>query len=135
MPGSSGPAPLVTWKRTLVALLAAAAVFSVVFAAAASLVVDGASLASGSDAVEACDDDFHFAFNINDGEITQVTVSDIASLCGGGALSITLTDESNAVVGSGSGTVPPGGGSLAVSISPHPATSSVYHEHVAIVGP
>jgi hypothetical protein len=135
MPEHSGPAPLITWKRVLVAMLAAAAVFGVVFAAAASLVVDGASLASGSDAVEACDNDFHFAFTVSDGEVTHVTIDDIASPCGGGELSITLTDESNAVVGSGSGTVASGSSSLTVPISPHPSVSSVYHEHVAIVGP
>jgi hypothetical protein len=123
-------------KRLWLAVLAGVVVFGAIYAVATTLTLDAAGLASGSDSVEPCDNSFSFSFtrNSND-EITQVTIGGIAPECGGGALSLTLTNSSNVAVGGGVGTVPLSGGSLVVPIAAQPATVAVYHEYVSIVGP
>ncbi len=136
MPVNTGPvSKIMTWKRALLAVLAASAVFGTVFAFATSLTVHGAGLATGADGVGACDSNgFTYSFAFNNDEVTQVTIGDIAAACTSGHLSITLTDASNVAVGSGSDTVP-SSSEMTVSIPQNPTTWSVVHEYVSIVGP
>jgi hypothetical protein len=96
----------------------AVAAASTACAAAASLTFGSENLSSGSAAVTACTglSSLSATRNVdNSGNVTQVVVPSLPAGCAGETISITLVDGSNASLGSASGTVPAGGGSITFS--------------------
>lgn len=129
-------------KRILVALAAGVLVFATLFGLAATLSVGAADLAAGSSVVGSCDPDgvttsYANAWDSTDSryEVTSVTVNGIADACDGKTLGVSLTDSGNALLASGSVTVPTDVGTSATvgSLSPSdPAASAVTNVHVVI---
>jgi hypothetical protein len=101
-------------RRTLAGILAGLTVFGAVFAMAASLGGITSGTVGADDAVVAsCDTDgvttdYASSWDATDEryEVTAVTVGGINNNCDGKTLSVSLTDESGAQIGSGSVTVP-----------------------------
>lgn len=129
-------------RRVMVGLVAATAAFAAVHAAAASLTVTSDLLGAGSAGVSSCDADgvstaYTTGFDATAGyTVTQVTVTGIASGCGGLAVRVTLANSANASVGGGGPvTVPGGGGSVVVPITGTVAVSAVNNVHVVISQP
>jgi hypothetical protein len=123
--------------RRVAPVLAAAAVglLALAYGAAASLGIGSASLGAGDAAVQRCDTSFTRSLTVSGGNVTQVTIGDVASACGGGQMTVVLTNASGAKVGDGSAGVPSGGGSVTVPIDEQPSVGSVRNVHVAVVGP
>jgi hypothetical protein len=96
----------------------AVAAASTACAAAASLTFGSENLSSGSAAVTACTglSSLSATRNVdNGGNVTQVVVPSLPAGCAGETISITLVNGSNASLGSSTGTVPAGGGSMTFS--------------------
>lgn len=110
-------------------------------AVAALLGPNADDLGAGDAVVSACDaDGFVPTYVIQlgiDGEyhVVSVSVGGIAPACGGGQLSLTLTQGTTPVGSGGPVTVPSGGGSVSVSITDQPLADSVDHIHVVVTGP
>lgn len=133
--------------RRVAPVLAAAAVglLALAYGAAASLGISSASLGAGGASVQRCDTSpsssspFTKTINLgsgaNAGKVVSVTIGDVASACGGGQMTVVLTNASGAKVGDGSAGVPSGGGSVTVPIDEQPSVGSVRDVHVAVVGP
>ncbi len=123
--------------RRVAPVLAAAAVglLALAYGAAASLGINGASLGAGGAAVQPCDTSFTRSLTVSGGNVTQVTIGDVAGACGGGQMTVVLTNASGAKVGDGSASVPSGGGSVTVPIDEQPSVGSVRNVHVVVVGP
>ncbi len=115
-------------------VLAAAAVglLALAYGAAASLGINGASLGAGGAAVQPCDTSFTRSLTVSGGNVTQVTIGDVAGACGGGQMSVVLTDSGNNKLSEGSATV--AGTSVVVSVT-QPSVGSVRNVHVVVVGP
>ena len=126
--------------RRVAPVLAAAAVglLALAYGAAASLGISSASLGAGDAAVQRCDTSFTRSLTVSGGNVTQVTIGDVASACNGGQMSVVLTNASGTSVASGGPvtvSVPSGGGSVTVPVSPQPSVGSVRNVHVVVVGP
>lgn len=124
-------------KRLILPALALTIVVGVVVASAASLAMSPGSLQAANSSVAACDSSepkFTHSFTTSDGDVTTVTVGDIAGACNGGNLRVTLTDSGGASIGSG-GPVTVTGPSHDVSIPVQPAATSVAGIHIVVVGP
>jgi hypothetical protein len=101
-------------RRTIAGVLAGLTVFGVVFAMAASLGgITSGRVGADDAAVASCDTDgvttsYASSWDATDRryEVTSVTVSGIANLCDGQTLSVSLTDSTNAQLGSGSVAIP-----------------------------
>lgn len=108
---------------------------------AASLALADGSLAAGAAPVVACDSGFTISYTTSGGNVTGVTVGDIADpACEGGALSVALTDSGGAAIASGGAvTVPTDGDAspdaVTVPVNPTPAAESVAAVAVVIAGP
>ena len=127
---------LKTIKRRLVHLGIVAAVATTAYASAATLGgVASETLGAGSAVVQSCDGDgLALSYAVVDDAVTEVIVDDIAPTCVGGRLSVTLTDASDAAIGSGdhaslSAT------SQSIAIASQPDAELVTDAHVLIVGP
>lgn len=85
--------------------------------AAATLAVGSNKLSAGNASVTSCGVTALSATRDvdNSGNVTQVNVSGIPAACAGETLSVTLANSANASLGSASGTVPAGGGSMSFS--------------------
>ena len=88
-------------RRSLLAVVGGAMVFSLVYAAAASLTVTSTDMAAGTATVAACDGNgvstsFTVAFDVTDlrYEVSTVTVGGIADACLGQDFSVTLGNGS-----------------------------------------
>ncbi|MDX6438684.1 MAG: hypothetical protein QOF45_1267 [Gaiellaceae bacterium] len=101
-------------RRTMIATIAALAVFGTVYAMAASLGgVTSTNVSADNVAIASCDSDgvssaYTTAWDSTDKryEVTAVTVSGIADACDGQTLSVSLTDTSGAQLGTGSVAIP-----------------------------
>jgi len=122
--------------RRLVGAAMAIAVAAIVCGAAASLGgLNANSLGADDAAVASCDGNgVTVAYTVVGGNVTEVTVSDIAAGCVGGQLSLTLANSSGTSIGSG-GPVSVTLGSHIVVVSPQPAASAVAAIHIVITGP
>lgn len=120
--------------RLTLVLAAAAVGLALAYGAAATLGVSSARLGAGGATVARCDDSFTRSLTVSGGNVTHVTIGDVASACGNGQMRVVLTDAGNNQVSQGSATVPAGGGSVAVSVTPV-AVGSVSKVHVVVVGP
>ena len=71
--------------------------------------------------------------NLTAGNVTSVTVGGIAATCAGGTLRVTV--DNGDVAGSGSSTVPIGGGAVTVTLSVAPAVGTAERTDLVIEGP
>lgn len=99
---------------------------TVSYAAAATLGTASGPLGTGGVAVLPCDaDGFAYTRQLDASRrITAVTISGINPACAGGTLQLTLTNASNAAIGTGSGAVN-SSGVLTVVISGAPLAADV----------
>lgn len=127
-------------KLTIAVAGAMLALPPLALAASLGLLVGG-SLGTGAAPVTACDTSFTVGYTTLGGNVTTVTVGDIADpACEAGDLSVTLVDSAGAAVASGGPTpVPTDGdtaaGSVAVSVSPQPTAESVAGVRIVVAGP
>jgi hypothetical protein len=87
-------------------------------ALASSLAIGSGTLGTAASGVARCDTGVVSAFNysaVSPFPILSVSVSGIASACGGGTLRVTV--NTGLTTSSGSGTVPAGGGSMTVTLA------------------
>ncbi len=121
------------WLRPLLALAAFLMATSASAAAFGGLGPD--ELAAGQAGVVACDlDGFTVTHVLSGSTVTDVVVGDIHADCGGGDLSVTLTDVGGSVVGAG-GPLTVSGGSVSVPVSPTPDVSTIDEHRMRILGP
>jgi hypothetical protein len=127
-----------TFLAKLLGLGLAVAAISAACAAAASLPFGSNSLSSGNTAVTACSglSSLSATRTVNNaGNVTQVNVGSIPAACAGETLSVTLVDAGNASLGSASGMVPEGGGSLSfTSFGGTVSAASLLGYRFAVVG-
>jgi hypothetical protein len=129
-------------KRLLVSLIAGTAVFGSVFAFAASLNgVDSDNLGADDDVVASCDTDgittsytVAYAAANDRWEVTHVVVGGLAALCEGETLSLTLTDSTDAVIGTASALVGPTTTSQSFDVTEDPSAEAVEDIHVVVTG-
>lgn len=113
----------------------AVSALSVACAAAASLGLASNALSAGNAAVTSCTTSLKATRTVdNSGNVTQVDVGSIPAACAGATLSVTLVGSSNASLGSASGTVPTGGGTVSLSGFGTVAASSLTGYAFAVVG-
>jgi hypothetical protein len=123
--------------KALGTALAAAAAFAAC-GAAATLAVGSQKLSSGNASVTSCGVASLSATRKvdNSGNVTQVDVSGLPAACAGATLSVTLTGAANASLGSASGAVPAGGGSLSfTSFGATVSATALTAYSYAVVGP
>jgi hypothetical protein len=100
---------------------------------AANLSSGSQTVAGGNAAVAACDTDgVTVTRTLSGTNVASVTVSNIASACGNGALSLTVSNGSTNV--SGSATVPVGGGSVLVTLASPILVTNAMTADLTIVG-
>jgi len=115
-------------------------VASLAYGAAASLNVNGGVVQAGEGSVGQCDSDgvsvgYHVKYDniVNDFVVDFVTVSNIASACGGKTVAVQLTSGGLAITNaSGTATIPSGGGSVQVNLQTPAKAADVDDVHVAI---
>jgi len=128
--------------RAVVLVAAATVVASASVALAASLPLGSAPVGAGTAAVPTCDaNGFTYSFTTSGGNVTAVTVEDIADpSCENGVTRITLTDSGGASLASaGPQAVPTDGdglpNSMTLSPAPQPPAGQVSATHVSVSGP
>jgi hypothetical protein len=129
-------------KRVLAASLLALTIFGAVYGFAATLNVGANTLSAGNASVASCQTSgsptgtYSLAYDSTLGayKVAGVTVTSLDTACAGKGISVTLTGASNANLGTITGTVPVGGGSLALTPSSTVAAASVTGVSVAING-
>jgi hypothetical protein len=107
-------------KRTVIAIVAATAIFGAVYGLAASLGVTSTTLGAGSSVVAACQSgtvNVSYASSYSSAvpgyQVTTVTLSNLnetAGNCGGATARVTLSDGSNNSLGEQTATLPTGSG-------------------------
>jgi hypothetical protein len=124
------------------ALVLAAAMFAVAGSASSLGGLDSGMVAAGKAANARCDGDgvtaeFEVDFDAVDerDEVVAVTVSGIATVCGGGTLRLTLSRGMSALASAGPITVPAGGGSTMVAVPIPPHAQDVDGVHVLLYKP
>lgn len=129
--------PLVLIAGAIAALVLGSSV-----ALAATLVPSSSAVAAGSASVQSCDaGGFTYAFSTFRGNLTGVTVGDIADpACEGGTLHTTLRDAGGTVVATAGPLVVPTDGdsvanSMTLATSAQPAASTVSAIDVNVSGP
>lgn len=130
-------------SKTILALTLALTIFGAVYGFAATLNVDANTLSAGNASVASCQASgtptgtYSVAYDTTLAayKVSGVTVTNLDSGCAGKAISVTLTGSSGATnLGTIAGTVPVGGGSLALSPSSSISAASVSGVSVAING-
>ena len=129
-------------KRVVFAGVLALTVFGAVYGFAATLNVGSNALSAGNATVASCQASgtptgtYQLAYDSTLGnyKISGVTVSNLDTNCAGKSISVTLTGTSNSNLTTLTGTVPVGGGSLALPTSSTVAASAVSGIDVAIAG-
>jgi hypothetical protein len=129
-------------KRTLFALVAALTIFGAVYGFAATLNVGTNVLSAGNASVASCQASgtptgtYSVAYDSTLGgyKVSGVTVTNLDANCATKAISVTLTGTGNSNLGTITGTVPAGGGSLALTPGSSIAAASVTGVSVAIDG-
>lgn len=130
-------------SKTILALTLALTIFGTVYGFAATLNVGANTLSAGNASVASCQASgtptgtYSVAYDTTLAayKVSGVTVTNLDAACAGKAISVTLTGSSGATnLGTATGTVPAGGGSLAVTPSSTIAAASVSGVSVAING-
>ncbi len=127
--------------RVALGIALAGAGTSIVVGAAASLSITSPGIGANSVVVGDCDTDglpvssFEIVYDTADDryEVADVTVKNLDAACSGATLAVTLTDVSNASLGSGTTTV--SATTATVTMSPAPASANVTSVHISLVGP
>ena len=129
-------------KRTLFSIVLALTIFGAVYGFAATLNVGANALSAGNASVASCQASgtptgtYAVAYDSTLGgyKVSGVTVTGLDAGCATKAVSVTLTGAANANLASLAGTVPAGGGSLALTPGSTVSAASVTGVSVAING-
>jgi hypothetical protein len=129
-------------RRTLFAVVLALTIFGAVYGFAATLDVGANSLSAGNASVASCQSSgtptgtYTVAYDssIPGYKVSGVTVTGLDTLCATKAVSVTLTGALNANLGTITGVVPAGGGSLALTPAATVSAAGVTGVSVAING-
>jgi hypothetical protein len=130
-------------KRLLLALLVGGVVFGTVFAAAATLIVDGRVLQAGADTELRCDTDatgVQVWYNViwdgtsNQFVVDGASIGGINEACNGATVDVVLTDSGGAKLDEATATklAEPPAGDPHVDFPTNPAVTNVWDVHVAI---
>lgn len=120
------------WRRLTAVLLLMGA--GAVVGAAASLTLSSASLGAAALSVPRCSTVGLTVFqDLSAGTIVSVTVGGIPATCGGALLQVGV--HNGVTSGSGSATVPAGGGSLIVTLAMAVAVTTIEQTDLLLVGP
>lgn len=118
--------------RAVLAVLVATVLPTV--ALAASIVLTSTTLGAGSATAARCvSADLSVVQNLSGGNVASVTVGSLPAACGAATLYVTVNNGSTS--GSGSATVPAGGGSVVVSLGVAPAAATAEQTDLVLVGP
>lgn len=131
-----------TQKKTLFAFVLALTIFGAVYGFAATLNVGTNTLSAGNATVASCQASgtptgtYAVAYDstLPGYKVSGVTVTGLDTNCAGKAISVTLTGTGNSNLGTVTGTVPVGGGSLAMTPSGSISAAGVTGLSVAING-
>jgi hypothetical protein len=128
-------------KKTLFALVLALTIFGAVYGFAATLNVGTNQLSAGNATVASCEagtptGTYSVAYDSTLGayKVSGVTVTGLDAACATKTVSVTLTGSANANLGTITGAVPAGGGSLALTPGSTISAASVTGVAVAING-
>lgn len=129
-------------KKTLFALVLALTIFGAVYGFAATLNVGSDQLSAGNATVASCQASgtptgtYSVAYDSTLGgyKVSGVTVTGLDAGCATKGVSVTLTGAANANLSTITGTVPAGGGSLALTPGSTVSAASVTGVSVAIHG-
>jgi hypothetical protein len=129
-------------KKTLFAIVLALTIFGAVYGFAATLNVGTNQLSAGNATVASCQASgtptgtYSVAYDSTLGgyKVSGVTVTGLDTGCASKAISVTLTGSGNSNLGTITGTVPVGGGSLALTPGSTIGAASVTGVSVAIAG-
>ena len=129
-------------KKTLIAVVASLTIFGAVYGFAATLNVGANQLSAGNASVASCQSTgtptgtYSVAYDSTLGayKVSGVTVTSLDANCASKAISVTLTGTGNANLGTITGTVPAGGGSLALTPGSSISAASVTGVSIAING-
>jgi hypothetical protein len=129
-------------RRTVVAVVLALTIFGAVYGFAATLSVGANTLSAGNATVASCETTgtptgtYTVAYDstIPGYKVATVTVTGLDAGCATKAISATLTGASSANLGTATGTVPAGGGSLVLTPAGSISAASVTGVSVAING-
>ena len=129
-------------KKTLFALVLALTIFGAVYGFAATLNVGTNQLSAGNATVASCQASgtptgtYSVAYDstLPGYKVSGVTVTNLDTNCAGKTVSVTMTGSSNSNLGTVTGTVPVGGGSLAMTPGSSISAASVIGLSVAING-
>lgn len=120
------------FRRLLVLLMLGFA--GVVLGSAASLTMTSVSLGAATVTTPRCTNaGLSVLQNLSGSNVASVTVTSLPVACGGATLQVTVNNGTT--TGSGSASVPAGGGSVTVSLSATPAVSAVEQTDIVLVGP
>jgi len=131
-----------TQRKTLFALVLALTIFGAVYGFAATLNVGTNTLSAGNASVASCQASgtptgtYSVAYDSTLGgyKVSGVTVTGLDTNCASKAISVTLTGTGNSNLATIAGTVPVGGGSLALTPGSTISAASVTGVSVAING-
>jgi hypothetical protein len=105
-----------------------------VVGAASSLAFSSDSLGAATVTVPRCTTaGLVVTHNLSAGTVASVTVAGLPSGCGSATLQVTVNNGTTN--GSGSGTVPSGGGSVTVTLGTAPAVTTALQTDLVVVGP
>jgi hypothetical protein len=129
-------------KRTVFSIVLALTIFGAVYGFAATLNVGANTLSAGNASVASCQASgtptgtYTVAYDSTLGgyKVSGVTVTGLDAGCATKAVSVTLTGAANANLASLAGTVPAGGGSLALTPGSTVSAASITGVSVAING-
>ncbi len=129
-------------KRTLFSIVLALTIFGAVYGFAATLNVGANALSAGNASVASCQASgtptgtytVGYDSTLGGYKVSGVTVTGLDAGCATKAVSVTLTGAANANLASLAGTVPAGGGSLALTPGSTVSAASVTGVSVAING-
>jgi hypothetical protein len=129
-------------KKTLFALVLALTIFGAVYGFAATLNVGTNQLSAGNATVASCQSSgtptgtYSVAYDstLPGYKVSGVTVTGLDTLCASKAVSVTLTGAANSNLGTVTGTVPVGGGSLAMTPGSSISAAAVTGLSVSING-
>lgn len=121
-------------KRSLLLAIVAVATTATVATASSLGGVAGGTVGAGDAPIAACDTGFTVSYTTSGGNVTAVTVGDIAAACAGGVLRVTVKNSTGASIAAG-GPQTLSGASDTISVAPQPAAEDVTGVDISIVGP
>jgi len=130
-----------TQKKTLFALVLALTIFGAIFGFAATLNLSSNQLSAGNASVASCETStpvgtYSVGYDSTLGayKVSSVQVTSLDAACAAKTVSVTLTDSSNTNLGTVTGAVPAGGGSLTLTPGSSISAAAVTGLSVAING-